>query len=127
MPQEPLELILTRQWASYLATPVWVLSANQTLVYCNEPAEELFGLDFDEAGPYQLGVLAEMFEVSAADDSDSLPIMAAMRERKVTHHFIRWRNLNGIWMTGEVTAFPLLGTLERLLGVVALFSEIKRD
>ena len=39
MAQKDIELILTRQLASYLATPVFIVDAIGTLVFYNEPAE----------------------------------------------------------------------------------------
>ena len=46
--QLPIELILVRQLAGYLATPIFVIDSDARLVYYNEAAEELLGRRFDD-------------------------------------------------------------------------------
>jgi PAS domain-containing protein len=48
--QQPVEMILLRQLASYLDTPIFVVDVAARLVYYNEPAEPLLGVRFDEVG-----------------------------------------------------------------------------
>ena len=43
MAQYPVELILTRQVASQMAMPVFLVDADGTLVFYNEPAERILG------------------------------------------------------------------------------------
>jgi len=47
----PIELILMRQLAGSLAMPIFVVDPAGDLLFYNEPAEELLGRRFDEAGP----------------------------------------------------------------------------
>ncbi len=49
-PQRPIEIILLRQWASHMATPIWIAGARGELLYYNEYAEGLLGQRFDKAG-----------------------------------------------------------------------------
>ena len=51
--QQPVEMILLRQVASYLTIPIWMMDSDGNLVFYNEPAETLLGIQFDEVGPVQ--------------------------------------------------------------------------
>ena len=50
MAQLPVELILVRQLAHGLAVPTFVVDAAGDLVFVNEAAEALLGLDFEDVG-----------------------------------------------------------------------------
>ena len=86
MPQQPIELILTRHWASYLAVPVWVMGENGDLLYYNESAEAVLGRRFDEAGEMPGEELASIFQTTAEDGSalrsEQLPINIALLKRR---------------------------------------------
>ncbi|HUF54760.1 MAG TPA: PAS domain-containing protein [Dehalococcoidia bacterium] len=127
MPQLDVELILTRQWASYLAIPIWLMGSEGNLLYYNEPAERLLGLRFDEAGPILLSEISDVFLVTDPDGSavapEEIPLGKALQDQRPAHRALRWRGLDGIWHTGEVTALPLQGQDGRALGVVAMFWE----
>jgi len=128
MPQQPIELILTRQWASYLAVPVWVMGENGHLVYYNEPAEEVLGRRFDEAGEMPAEELATIFQTTAEDGSplpsEALPANIALLERRPAHLRHRFRSLDGLWRVVDVAALPIEGQGGRFLGVVAIFWEV---
>lgn len=128
MPQQPIELILTRQWASYLAVPVWVMSESGDLLYYNEPAEAVVGRRYDEAGEMPGEELARIFQTTAADGSpiaaEALPLNIALAERRPAHMRLRIQGLDGVWRDIEATAFPLEGQGGRHLGAVALFWEV---
>jgi PAS domain S-box-containing protein len=125
--QYPIELILTRHWASYLAVPIWVTDLAGKLVYSNHPAEALTGAR-SEAGDFPAAVHAELFQVCDLDGSpipdEDMPLMVALTRRVASHRPLRFCGLDGTWRTIEVTAFPLVGQGERLLGSVAMFWEI---
>jgi PAS domain-containing protein len=129
MPQQPIELILTRQWASYLAVPVWVIGENGHLVYYNEPAEVVLGRRFDEAGEMPAEELATIFQTTSLDgsplDSESLPVNIALLERRPAHLRHRFRALDGQWRLVDVSAFPIEGQSGRHLGAVAIFWEVE--
>jgi PAS domain-containing protein len=125
--QQDVELILTRQWASYLAVPVWLAGADENLLYYNEPAEQLLGLRFDETGAMPLGELSDVFQIMDEDGSPlppaEIPLGVALRGRRPAYRSLRWRGLDGVWHHGAVTAFPLEGQGGRHLGAVAIFWE----
>ncbi len=129
MAQQPIELILTRQWSSYLTMPVFVAGADGELLFYNEAAEALLGRRFDEAGAMPLAELSEMFEIISDEDEspltpEGLPLGIALFEHRAAHRRIRFRGLDGVWRRVDVTAFPLEGQGGRHLGAVALFWEV---
>ena len=129
MPQQPIELILTRQWASYLAVPVWVTGAGGELLFYNEPAEAIVGRRYDESGEMPLSELSEMFEIISDEDespvpAEGLPLGIALFERRAAHRRLRLRGLDGVWRRVDATAFPLEGQGGRFLGAVAFFWEV---
>ena len=127
MPQKEIELILLRQWASYMTMPIWVAGPDESLLFYNEPAEALLGSQFDEAGEMSLKELPAMYQISSEDGSplplDAFPLAIALRERQPAHSSVRFRALNGIWRMVEVTAFPLEGHGAKHLGAMAIFWE----
>jgi PAS domain-containing protein len=126
--QQQIELILIRQWASYLTLPVFLSDREGNLLFYNEPAEALLGRRYDEAGPMPVSELADLFDTTAEDGSPipsgELPIAVALRDLRPTHGRLRIRALDGPWHTLEITAFPVEGQGNRHLGAVALFWEV---
>jgi PAS domain-containing protein len=131
MPQQPIELILMRQCASYLAMPIFVAGSDEKLLFYNESAEALLGKRFDEAGEMPLAELPTMFQLTAEDGSplplDDFPLGIALRQLQPAHRRLRYRALDGTWRTVEVTAFPLEGQGGRNLGAVAIFWESENE
>ena len=125
MSQKPIEVILMRQLASYLSIPTFVVDAEGTLLFYNEPAELLLGRRFDEAGEMGLEVWSTTFLPTDEDGSplppEALPLTIALRERRPTHRTIGFTGLDGVSKHIELTAFPLEGQGGRHLGAVAMF------
>lgn len=125
MGQKPIEVILMRQLASYLPIPIFVVDAEGTLLYYNEPAEPLLGRRFDEAGEMSLEVWSTIFvptdERGAPLAPDLVPLVVALRERRPVHRTIGITALNGVKNRIEVTAFPLESQEAQHLGAVAMF------
>jgi len=128
MAQQPIELILIRQWASYLTVPIFVLGADGNVVYYNEPAEGLLGRAFDEFGEAPFQDYPSMFEIT---DEHGVPIRPeefvlsiAMQEHRPAHDRVRYRALDGTLRIVDVTAIPLEGHDEQHLGAVAIFWEV---
>ena len=127
MEQKAIELILTRQLASYLATPTFIVDAAGVLVFYNEPAERILGLRFDETGEMPATEWATVF--APTDDGggplapDTLPLVIAARDRRPANATFNIRGLDGVLRRIGVTAFPLIGQGNRHLGAVAVFWE----
>ncbi len=127
MPHRPIELILTRQLASWLAMPIFVVDADGTLVFYNEAAEAVLGQRFDETGEMPPTEWATAWVPT--DDAgrplppDRLPLTIAVAERRPTHETLWIRGLDGVPRRIQATAFPLIGHAERVLGAVVIFWE----
>jgi PAS domain S-box-containing protein len=127
MAQKPIEIILTRQLASYLAMPIFICDHAGTLVYYNEPAEKVLGLRFDETGEMPVDAWATQFE--PIDDEgeiiapEAVPLWKALRERQPAHRRFWIRGFDGKRRHIEVTAFPIIGQADRSLGAIAIFWE----
>jgi PAS domain-containing protein len=124
MAQQPIEIILLRQWATHLAIPIWIAGMDGNLIFYNEPAEALLGVRFDEAGEMPLDQLSEIFSIADTDGSsippEEIPLGVALMRRRPAHRILRYRALDGVWHDAEVTAFPIEGQGGRELGAVAL-------
>lgn len=126
-PQQPVEMILLRQLASYLTLPVWMMDANGNLIYYNEPAEKLLGVQFDDAGPLHADQLTEMFSTTDLDgnpiEDHELPVVAALLNRHPSHGQVRFCGFDGVWRDVEISAIPVEGQADRFLGIFATFWE----
>jgi PAS domain-containing protein len=129
MAQKEIEVILTRQLASYLAMPIFIIDPEGTLAFYNEPAEMILGLRFEETGEMPADEWATAFTPTDAAGvplaPEALPIMIALAERRPVHGDIYIRGLDHVLRHIEITAFPLVGQAERSLGAVAIFWEVK--
>jgi PAS domain-containing protein len=128
MPQQAIEIILIRQWAAYLAMPVFVVDPEGTLLFYNEPAEAILGRRFDETGAMPADEWSVIFEPTDEEGvplpPEALPLMIALSARRPAHRCFAMTGLDGVLRRLEVTAFPIIGQGERFLGAMALFWEM---
>ena len=126
--QQPVEMILLRQVASYLAIPVWMMDGDGNLIYYNEPAEQLLGIQFDNVGPVHADQVAEIFQITDFDGEPipdtELPIVVALRKRSPHHRDMRFRGADQTWRDVSVSAIPVEGQ-GGFVGVFATFWEIQ--
>lgn len=126
--QQPVEMILLRQVASYLNIPIWMMDENGNLVYYNEPAEQLLGIQFDDVGPVHADQLGEMFRLTNLDGSPmpeyDFPVVVALSKRVPAHRDVRYCGMDGVWRDVAVSAMPVEGQGGRFMGVFATFWEI---
>lgn len=122
-----LVLILAREFATHLSTPVFVTDADGNLVFFNEPAEEILGRTFNEAGEIAAEDWESLFRVEDADGEplplELMPGGVALAERRPAHSYLRITGLDGTPHVLFVTALPLVGRGAELLGVVIVFWE----
>lgn len=125
--QQPVEMILLRQLASYLALPIWMMDQEGNLLYYNEPAEKLLGVQFDDAGPLHADQLTTMFRTTDLEgeplEDAELPVVGALVNRRPAHREIRFCGFDGVWRDVEISAMPIEGQGGRFLGVFATFWE----
>jgi hypothetical protein len=128
MSQKEIEIILARQLAEYLTTPLFIVDAQGAMVYYNEPSERLLGMRFDHTGEIPAAEWSAMFkQVDAAGNpiaAESLPLMVALTERRPAHCDMWIRGLDGVARHIQVTAIPLMGHAGRFLGAAAILWEV---
>lgn len=128
MAQQPVEAILVRQLAGYLSVPMLIMDPAGTVVFYNEPAERILGVRFEETGRISSEEADRLIELSddpaAGPEDAGRPVVTALQERRPAHAR-RWllRRGDRVRLPVEITAFPLIGQEERLLGAVAMFWE----
>lgn len=125
--QRELEIVLTRQLASYLATPAFIVDPAGTLLFYNDPAEAMLGHRFDETGEMPAQEWATLFSPTESDGTplppEELPLVIALRTRRPAHREFWITGLDGVRRHLVVTAMPLVGQAGRFLGAIALFWE----
>ena len=101
--------------------------AEGTLVYYNEPAEDVLGRSFAEAGEMPAEQWSSLFSVERPDGSpmplEEIPGGIALLQQKPAHTSLRMTGLDGVPHELSVTAFPLLTHKDELVGVVNIFWE----
>jgi PAS domain-containing protein len=122
-----LILILARELATNLATPVFVVDPEGTLVFYNEAAEGILGEPFGVVGELTRDQWVAMFPPEAPDGTplslEQLPLIRALGDHTPVHDHIRIKGRDGIVRDIAVTAFPLLVGGEEFAGAVAIFWE----
>ena len=127
MSEKRVEVILLRQLAGYLATPILVVNPLGTLLFFNEPAEVLLGKRFDEVGELPATSWSTVF--APTDNTGQplshaeFPLLMAIATRRPAHRAFWIRGLDGQRRHIEVSAFPLIGLEDCQLGAVAALWE----
>jgi hypothetical protein len=120
-----IQLILARQLASCIATPILLVDAQNALIYYNEPAEAIFNQRFDETGEMPAAEWTTRF--AAVDDDrnpiapEDRPMMRALAGGCPVSQTMWLRASNGDWQHLHITAIPLIGERELLFGAMSIF------
>lgn len=126
--QQPVEMILLRQLASYLTVPIWLMDEAGNLLYYNESAEGLLGIRFDDMGPVHADQVGGMFRLTDFDGNPleglDHPIGVTLAKRIPSHRELRYCGFDGIWRNVAVSSIPIEGQARRFLGLFATFWEI---
>ena len=123
--QRSIVLILARDLASMLATPMLIVDAEGTLLFYNEAAGALLGRPFNEAEPVTFGDWARAFEPRDLEGKpvtlDESPLGIVLTERMPAHRTLRIRSADGVEHVVEATAFPLYARADEFVGGVTVF------
>ena len=125
MSSKAIQMILARQLASCVATPILLVDAAGTLIFYNEPAEDILDQRFEETGEIPADEWNRL--VTVADEHrtplppDERPMRAALLSRQPVSRRMWSQHRGGPWRQVQVTAFPLIGEGEHLLGVMNIF------
>ena len=123
-----LVLILARGLASSIATPMFLVDPEGTLVYFNEPAEEILGHTYADAGemsPEEWGTMFYPEDPQSGEklSPEALPLSIALAERRPAHRTMSITGRDDVRRTIAVTAFPLFARTDEFVGAVAIFWE----
>jgi PAS domain-containing protein len=123
--QRSIVLILARDLASMLATPMLIVDAQGELIFYNEAAGAILGRPFTEAEPAAFEDWARAFDPR---DVEGKPVALvetslgiALKERMPAHRTLRIRSADGIERVVESTAFPLYARADEFVGGVTVF------
>ena len=126
-----LPLILARELASNLATPMFLLDAGGMLVFYNDAAALLLGKTFAELGEIPSGEFGQALALSTPDGKPirrrDTPSGVAFYAQRPAHQTVMATSYTGVRRMYEATAYPLLGATGEMNGVVAVFWEVVRE
>ncbi len=120
-----IQVILARQLASCIATPILLVDDENALIYYNEPAEAIFNQRFDETGEMPAAEWTSRF--AAVDDDrnpippDARPMKRAIVEGHPVSQRMWLRSSGGDWQHLHITAIPLFGEKGLLCGAMSIF------
>jgi PAS domain-containing protein len=120
-------LILARELASNLATPMFLIGRDGLLAYYNDAAERMIGKPFGELGQIDGIEFGADLGISDPDGTripgTESPAGRAFFERRPSHRSVHFTGYDGVSRAVEATAYPLLGATDELHGVVVVFWE----
>jgi len=123
----PVELLLMRQLASYLATAIFLMGPDGTLLYFNETAETLLGRRFDETEPMNAEQWSALLPATGATGApigvEERPIVIALRRQQPAYRRFSIHGFDGVCHPIEGLGFPLVDSAHRQLGAVGIFWE----
>jgi PAS domain-containing protein len=128
MPAHQIEVILARQLADSLTVPIFLTDAKGTLLFYNEPAQELLGKRFEETGPMPLDTWSTIFNPEDGKGQPispkDLPLVRSLASKEPAQGNFWIRSLNSERFHLSVTCVPLIGEGNRFVGALAIFWKI---
>jgi PAS domain-containing protein len=125
---KPLPLILARELASNLATPMFLLDARGVLVFYNDAAAVIIGKSFGELGEIPAEEFGTLLQLETPDGVPlrrrDTPSGIAFFERRPAHMTLAATGFDGVRRVVHATAYPLFGTTAEMHGVVSVFWEV---
>ena len=124
-----LPLILAREFAANLATPMFLMDAGGMLVFYNDAAAMLLGKSFAELGEIPSGDFGTALQLTTPEGEPirrrDTPSGIAFYEHRPAHRTVLATTYDGVRRECEATAYPLLGATGEMHGVMAVFWESK--
>ena len=129
--QRNLVLILARAFAAQIATAMFLLDEDGTIIYYNEAAERLTGRPFIEGAGM---TAAEWMTASEPRDDageliafENLPLGITMLKREPAHGVVTFTSREGAPRRIENATFPLFAHTEDYVGTFAIVWPLDRD
>ena len=129
--QRNLVLILARAFASQLATAVFLLDPEGTVIYYNEAGERLTGRPFTEGAGQAIDEW--MMRIRPRDEEgldvaiQDLPIGTTMLKHDPAHGIVTFRTEDGDDRRVETASFPLFAHTEDFVGTFSIVWPIEED
>jgi len=131
MPQQAIELILTRQLAAHLSMPTFLVDADGRVLDFNAAARSVLGERLEKARSVTARELAALFEARDASGRrvppEALPLVIALEEHHPAHARLHVIGEGDTVREVAVTAVPIVGQGRRFLGAVAFFWETEKE
>ncbi|MGO9856213.1 MAG: hypothetical protein ACLPYY_14360 [Acidimicrobiales bacterium] len=125
---KPLPLILARELASNLATPMFLMDARGVLVFYNDAAGLLIGKPFGEMGEIPAEEFGAVLHLKTPEGEPlrrrDTPAGIAFFERRPAHKTLAATGYDGVERLVHATAYPLFGTTAEMHGVVSVFWQV---
>lgn len=120
-------LIVARELAVNIATPLFIVDEAGTLVFYNEAAERLLGRSFRETGDLPANEWMSLFRAETGDGvpltAEDRPLASVLSNRVPVHRRMVITAADGVRRRLVVTAYPLMPSLDRVVGAIAIFWE----
>lgn len=128
--QRNIALILARELAVNVATPMWIWDEAGELVYYNEHVLQILGTPEHEIGVGRLEDTVR-FEPEDLDGRpipvDELPSAVATHQRQPAHRELFIVGQDGVRRRIRVTAFPLFARGGEFVGAMSVFWEVETN
>jgi len=128
--QRNVALILARELAVNVTTPMWMWDEAGLLVYYNEPAAAIIGRPFDDVETMHLDEI-DRFRAEDLDGNriaiEDLPSGIALREKQPSQRVLRMIGLDGVKRTVSITAIPLFVRGDQFVGAMAVFWQVPEE
>jgi len=130
MPQQAIEMILTRELAAHLSMPTFLVDAHGQVLDFNAAARAVLGERIDQARSVSARELAALFDTRDTNGRpvppEALPLVIALEERHPAHARLHVLDGNDAFREVAVTAIPVVGQGRRFLGAMAFFWETEK-
>jgi len=131
MPQQAIEMILTRQLAAHLSMPTFLVDPAGNVLDFNDAARRVLGGRLEKARNVSARDLAALFD--ARDEAgkpvppERLPIAIALEEHHPAHARFQVPGDDGRIREIAITAVPIVGQSDRFLGAISFFWIVDKE
>lgn len=130
MNQKSTELILFRQLATYLNTPIAIVDREGTLVFFNEAAEQILGLQYAESGELTAQEWGTIFSAQDGEGAqipaEKLGLTIAFTQLHPSYQKLYLKGLHTKTIKHiEAFSMPIINQLDQVLGAIVFFPETK--
>ena len=130
MPQQAIEVILTRQLAAHLSMPTFLVDPEGCVLDFNEAARQILGERLEQARDVSARDLAALFGARDAAGkpvpAEQRPIVIALEEHHPAHARFQVPGDDDQMREIAITAVPLVGQGDRFLGAIAFFWDVSK-